>query len=138
VSLAAFLTARLEEDEAAARAACGNDWRPGGAAWILRGHPSETQMIRTDAGLTVVYDEGSPSEDEAAHIARHDPARVLREVKAHHALVGAYSAVALNFARVDETCCEYSTRTALEGACTGLAAIWEDHPDYRQPGEWAP
>jgi hypothetical protein len=34
--------------------------------------------VEDERGETVVYDEGAPLEEEAAHIAFHDPAAVLR------------------------------------------------------------
>jgi hypothetical protein len=140
--LIAFLNARLDEDEAAAKDASGSDWRPGGSVWMMRAHPSEVQMVRTDAGLAVIHDDGSPSDAEAIHIARHDPARVLREVAAKRRIVG-------------ELANEVNTIDADRDGWTGVhdrdlaadpllgevmlrtvAAIYSDHPDYRQ--EWAP
>lgn len=38
--LITFLSARLDEDEAVAKAACGSDWRQGGARWVMRQHLS--------------------------------------------------------------------------------------------------
>lgn len=88
--LIAFLNARLDEDEAEAKA----------AANALNRH------IECDP-------------DNAAHIARHDPARVLREVAAKRAIVERY-AKAPDWAGGEDV--------------RLLAAVWSDHPDYRQ--EW--
>jgi hypothetical protein len=50
--------------------------------------------VEDERGQTVVYDEGAPLEEEAAHIALHDPAAVLRRCAAdrkileHHAPTG--------------------------------------------------
>ena len=38
--------------------------------------------VTDERGETVVYDEGAPLEEEAAHIAMHDPAAVLRRCEA--------------------------------------------------------
>ncbi len=77
----AFIKARLDEDEAAAK------------AWLPFGNP-----------------------DAAAreHIARQDPGRVLREVEAKREIIRVCGRV-------------YVLRC--------LAAVYSDHPDYRQ--EWA-
>ncbi len=115
--LIAFVSARLGEDEAAARLAAreGGTWK--------QDHPGSGAAI-SSLGGTVVYDEGSPDEYQAAHIARHNPARALREVAFKQAILGQY-------------------RTAAGWSSDNwplslrlLAAIWSDHPDYRQ--EWAP
>lgn len=85
------LAARLDEDEAVAQAACGNSDDPAvraaGGRWALRDHPSNSAMIRDENGDVVVYNEGSPTDEEAFHIARHDPARVLRFVDAARAII---------------------------------------------------
>ena len=75
------LAARLDEDEAAAKLAA----REGGA-WT-QGDPGQGSCAITSLGGTVVYDEGSPDEYQAAHIARHDPARALRFVAAVRAII---------------------------------------------------
>lgn len=92
-ALTVFLAARLDEDEAAARAAT-----PG--AWKIR---PRLEGVCIDAGE---YDQviapgvvscgsycygGTSSVDisdaDAAHIARHDPARVLAEIAAKRTLI---------------------------------------------------
>jgi hypothetical protein len=102
--LAAFLTARLDEDEAAARESYYE-----GQRWITE----EEGVYRwPDDELVQMADRKA----DARHIARHDPARVLREVEAGRKLV-----------------------TVTEGSrflLKILAAIYSDHPDYRP--EWAP
>ena len=80
-----FLQARFAQEEALARAATSGPWeacavghtgfhvvRPvGGSEWI-------SQVTRNDR---------VEQEADASHIARHDPARALREVQAKHAIV---------------------------------------------------
>jgi hypothetical protein len=84
LSIVDFLNARLTEDETAAKAA-------GGQAWHQYDARHEHGRIQDEDGEVVTYDEGAPTEGQAAFIARHDPARVLREVAAKRALLAAAS-----------------------------------------------
>lgn len=132
--LAAFLNARLDEDEAAARAAGGRSWRqpdpertPG---WVEDDSDSIDRIV--------VYDEGAPTAGQAAHIARHDPARVLREVEAGRIILARY---ADTLARMEDD--DYPAGVARDQGreyedfvLPCLAAAWSDHPDYDQ--EWEP
>jgi hypothetical protein len=78
--ITAFVTARLDEDERTAKAAA----RPGGEDWHADPDPDAwgalagTGVLRAD-GNGVAMAIGSYAAD---HIARHDPARVLREAAA--------------------------------------------------------
>jgi hypothetical protein len=116
--LVSFLAARLDEDEAAALA-CQT---PG--PWVAATHPSVSWIVTGADGDCVVSNEGSPTPEEAAHIARHDPARVLREVAAKRAIVASYEDAATH---------EFA---GLQVAVGHLAAAYGEHPDYRP--EWAP
>ena len=138
--LTAFLSARLDEDEAAAKAAASTDHttlfsKPDMFAAEWRSHDSAV-MVESDAG-PVVYDEGVPTVAQAAHIARHDPARVLREVVAKRSLIEDHTGQCC----VNDTCCGeiagYFDSEAGDPCpvLLVLAAIYSDHPDYRQ--EWA-
>jgi hypothetical protein len=104
--LAAFVTARLDEDEAIAKAALDN-------ALGIEGE------LAQQAGPCV-------GETGYAHIARHDPARVLRQVEAVRALLAAYQPSGQGVA--------YTLEAGLEFALGHLAAAWSDHPEYR--AEW--
>lgn len=77
--LVEFLTARLDEDERIARAATER------APWSH--NADDYWMITGTDGDVVVYDESAPTDAEAAHIARHDPARVLADVAAKRAIL---------------------------------------------------
>ena len=117
-----FLLARIAEDEAVAREA-----QPG--AW---------QLVRGDivgsSGETIAGGDyhSFTDPDTAAHIARHDPARVLAECAAKRDLIRVCTA-------------ELSGRD-IEGAMSDgddgpwladhvlhtLASIYADHPDYQE------
>jgi hypothetical protein len=118
-TLAGFLAARLDEDEAAAK------------AWLPFGNP-----------------------DAAAreHIARHDPARVLREVEAKRAIIGEqtsdHAPVESEYGGLtcrtcvawqdDEGVHEFGISIPERWPCRvarAAAAVYSDHPDYDP--EWA-
>ena len=140
--IAAFLAARLDEDEAAAKLAA----REGGT-WT-QDDPVRYPGSISSLGGPVVYDEGAPDEYQGTHIARHDPARVLREVAAKRAILSEHAHVAAStpsFRKGPEPfgcfTCDYVPGEGTYGGgwCTTvriLAAIWSDHPDYEQ--EWQP
>jgi hypothetical protein len=96
--LAAFVKARLDEDEAAAKAASPGPW----FSWIEgRDHRGGDSFIQTagDYDMTVNYQvrEYGPKgiaqwQADQDYIACRDPARALREVEADRALLHAYEA----------------------------------------------
>jgi hypothetical protein len=47
--------------------------------------------VEDERGETVVYDEGAPLEEEAAHIALHDPANVLRRCAADRKILAVHA-----------------------------------------------
>ena len=133
--LMAFIAARLDEDEAAARRVEGT-WREEAESIgviLVDGEPLIEGHI---TGLT-------------AHIVRHEPARVLREVEAKRAILALHN-------RTHECPIGSTVQSAVKGPwlyiasehvevagtewpCTTLrqfADIWSDHPDYR--AEWKP
>jgi len=123
-----FLRARLDEDEKAARAAGGHVW---GAmvvnevhldADVLRDHPELRSQQRIAS---------TERPDQQDYIARHDPARALREVETKRRILdyceksrwvrnqtGEGDAY-----RVGET-------DAYETVVHQLAAVYADHPDF--------
>lgn len=143
-----FLLARIAEDEAAARASSGStvegqvgSWTlaPGGDEWAAHEGDLEVEvLVALRPGLPLpprvmegkwsqlayweTYDANSGTFTTvmpvAQHIARHDPARVLRECAAKRELVDAWH---------DEHGGGHVLKT--------LAAVYSDHPDYRQ--EWS-
>lgn len=79
-----FLITQIEADEAVARAAM-KPRRADDGRWSVGDHPMDERRIE---GIGIeIYDEGGHDEHQAAHIARHDPARVLRECAAKRAIV---------------------------------------------------
>jgi hypothetical protein len=91
--LVEWLRARLDEDEATARAAAGDVYIDDtGARWSRPDPEYRPGRIVDAAGCVITYDEGSPADSEAEHIARWDPARVLSEVAARRATLALHVA----------------------------------------------
>lgn len=126
--LIAFLKARLDEDEVAAKASAAHS---GSASWDLRpDDPYEefpAKVALAGAAYPFPWVVACDPED-GAHIARHDPARVLREVEAKRALVGWH--VPLEDCEPPQcvVCLEYMPCRTLRA----LAAAYSDHPDFDQ------
>lgn len=80
--IVAFLRARLAEDEAAAKAAHPGPWSAD-ATQVTAPSADGFHIPDSIADGTLYGDMHEPmNEADAAHIARHDPARVLTEVEA--------------------------------------------------------
>lgn len=126
--LVAFLRARIAEDDAAARSATQGEW-----VWSREFVTPPGYHHRTIGPL---------EPGDAAHIARHDPARVLREVEAKRRVVDecAYWEAKVQEAAADPTVIPYpSLADRYEVAFAVLRALgtaYADHPDYRE--EWRP
>lgn len=108
-----FLNARLDEEQAAARAAAPGPWKR-----------EDTKVF--DAAGNPVAETGDPT--AAEHITRHDPARVLHEVALRRRLVR----------EVDEYTRFSRDRLAGEMArqiLGALAGAYTDHPDFAP--DWA-
>jgi hypothetical protein len=132
--LVAFLRARLDEDEAAAKAAAGvagPDW-----AWKtdVTLDDEVTDYLIAPGGTLLADTRGGSDGDLAEHIARHDPARVLREVEAARAIVAAY--LKAKGIEPDDWADDPALCEGLHMAIYARAAVYSDHPDYRQ--EWKP
>ncbi|MFH8717261.1 DUF6221 family protein [Streptomyces zaomyceticus] len=89
MELVEFLTARLNEDEQAALAAtwdadASRRWNP---HLIEKPRWGWGVVDDMDAGVTVVEPAAADAAAVAQHMARHDPARVLRDVAAKRRLV---------------------------------------------------
>jgi len=141
MTLTEFLTSRLAEEKAVA-SACQSP-----SPWQVSSHPSASSLVDDAAGNPLIYDEGSPSAEEAAHIARHDPARALREVAVMRAILAGLEDEQARRLTLRDSMATEGNRSYAEGFADALgdclyrlrrqwAAIWSDHPDYDQG--WAP
>lgn len=124
--LVAFLTARLDEDEAAA-AEAGED---SGPEWRWQPEELPGMVVASGSGEIVVYDEGRPTGAGGAHIARYDPARVLAGVAAKRAILAAYERQFTERKSHPGDLAASGALLALHGAVKALAAVYSGHPDY--------
>ncbi|MEU8829364.1 DUF6221 family protein [Streptomyces sp900116325] len=153
-TLVQFLRARLDDDERTARGTTMPlDWHQGpgddpewtSAEMVLMWPPEFHTPYEQDKhwrGLTA-----EPA-GLAAHIARHDPARVLAEVEAKRQLVKLHGRATLRAGGgaqyfATETVCrscepnhQFPERSWPCPTLRLLALPYADHPDYRP--EWAP
>jgi len=123
VSITEFITARLGEDEQQALSAS-----PG--PWHLNAEHDEVIAIDGIEVCTAHALSNNQLRNTARHIARHDPARVLREVAAKRKIVEAAS-ITLDIYSGGSTFIDFVIETLRR-----LAVAWEDHPDYDQA--WRP
>lgn len=133
MTIVEFLNARIDEEEADARAATPGRWFP------------EGKGVSDSDGIEFVE---APRRD-VSHIARHDPARVLREVTMKRDLLALHKPGKADFYDVDQcdhcadqchsssglSCEEPDARYPCDTVRT-LATVHADHPDYQQ--EWKP
>ncbi|MFI0233131.1 DUF6221 family protein [Streptomyces sp. NPDC017086] len=147
--LVQFLRARLDEDEALAREAPPGPWHIGNAV-----DPTQPCHVHTFPGARMVAD--GLNWLVAAHVVRHDPARVLREVEAKRKIVDTYlppdadphpGLPCINYEgqrpiHYDdvEPCWRHqkaNERLVRHDYVLRLLALpYADHPDYR--AEWRP
>ena len=123
MTLTEFLLARIAEDEKAARKAARFPYdEPTDAPW-------ERARLAVASGVSTSSD---------AHIARHDPARALRECEAHRALVESAQMIIDSFGDWDATPGALAMwpdvsrreRSQAHARLHALADIYSDHPDY--------
>jgi len=119
--LIAFVKARLDEEEAAAKAAAE---RTGSPDW----HLAETGDGR-DVVMMGAHEHGCHAV-LGAHIALHDPARERGEVAAKRRILAEYKGAVAITGEDDQ----YAAGLAM--AILSFAAVWSGHPDYRD--EWKP
>ncbi|MFB8393670.1 DUF6221 family protein [Streptomyces yangpuensis] len=124
--LVQFLRARLDEDEQTARAAGGTWWAP----------PDLPGQVHDSGGINI--EAKLPS--FAAHIARHDPARVLAEVDAKRQILRRLEGAESTLGAAEKGTVPHDLMTGAvnswRDAVRLLALPYADHPDYRQ--EWKP
>jgi Family of unknown function (DUF6221) len=142
MGIAEFAAARLDEDEAAAKAAAEVDEPP----WHAEpANPAEYADLMNGRGGWIAYHEGVLTTLVAQHIARHDPARELREVEVKRKILALHRAEQWNIddQPADIHCAECTTDDDLYkpqlypcGTTRLIAAAWSDHPDY--DASWSP
>jgi hypothetical protein len=133
LSIVDFLNARLKADQDAAEAArdlMDEPWK------IFPEGPEEENYsggYRISSGVTIA---GHVEEAKAAHIARHDPARVLREVTAKRAIIemAAYRLTAAEELEAKGVESTGELRAPAEYLLSTLAAIYSNHAEFRE--EW--
>lgn len=146
--LIAFVRARLDEEEAAAKNCADSS---GNLSWsdctvmasgdhTIRTVPGNRPVARVRLADSAARDGRTLNPVACAnHIARHDPARVLRDIEADRKLLAAYQkTLSLPPGRDPqvEGEDEIGWRLALEFAIKLRAARFSDHPDYDQG--WKP
>ncbi|WP_406000710.1 DUF6221 family protein [Streptomyces sp. NBC_00829] len=145
--LVAFLRARLDEDQQLADAAPPGPWdaRPSDAAdlWTVLGPYGAYSRFNADEDVRTVTAYrlevagsdigagGVRSREAAEHMARHDPARVLREVEAKRRIVEEANLYLCDSGPL----CGYRSKHG-HNVLRLLALPYVDHPDYRE--EWRP
>lgn len=130
--LVAFLRARLDEDEAVALAVSNGPHSP--ETWTAKSYKEGARNWRVDGQVSVVVD-GAFGPD-AAHIARHDPARILAEIEGKRQIIREWEDAKAT-AEADRT--DVSARVAMLAfgiALRAVAAPCTAHPDYKP--EWTP
>ncbi|MCM1972297.1 DUF6221 family protein [Streptomyces sp. G1] len=145
-----WLRAQLDEDERIARAATPGPWRydPGKHHHIVGTPLFEEAVFAGPPGSDATCVAGTGETDDrqsmadAAHIARHDPARVLREVDAKRQLLTELEAAesAMDQASRDGDTIRYNSVRAewvvLRRVVRRDAAVYAHRPGYRP--EWRP
>lgn len=162
--LVKFLRARLDVEEQVAREATMGPWQNAPTAShhaTATGRTEEAVFAAPpDKGATIVATTGVPSQRQnlvnAEHIARHDPARVLRDVEAKRRIVDAYlppgadphpGLPCINYEGQDpadyddyDSCSRHLEATKhrfhTDYVLRLLALSYADHPSYRE--EWRP
>lgn len=139
MTIVEFLWARLDEDEQVARRATAGRW-----AWIDPGGRHKIALvavIATDWQMVVPSGSGDvyPSRWDADHIARHDPARVLREVEAKRRIVELHSETELQNDEGENVGAGCADCAHFDWPCETLrllALSYADHPGYDE--SWRP
>jgi Family of unknown function (DUF6221) len=115
MTIVEFLEARLTEDELAANAA--TDASPEWQAYY-----DYRDVKDLDGHFVVQADSHHPTTAQAAHIARHSPARALRECEAKRAIIA-------EFLRRDALG-DLPGRSAVEDTLKTISTVYSSHQDY--------
>ncbi|MCP2343249.1 DUF6221 family protein [Actinomadura rupiterrae] len=145
--LVEFLRARIAKDEQIARACSGAAWRPSPPGSVSLDTPSGEPSADTSGGSGASGAPGqAPSgrpgfvaeaenETYAEHIARHAPARVLREAAAKRLILDEYAKAAWLLSSGHRSDAAEAAQTVRVAALRALASAYADHPAYRP--QWA-
>ncbi|MEV7492180.1 DUF6221 family protein [Streptomyces anulatus] len=131
-----FLRARLDEESTEAQAASS---KPGGGRWKAVLDPEDLTAVcgqhkPGEPGYPDLPVVASPDDHETSvHIARQDPARVLREVEAKRELLADYERFVAERRRLMGG---WDSYPEVSPVLTAFAAVYSDHPDYWD--EWRP
>ncbi|QVJ03041.1 hypothetical protein KGD82_13485 [Nocardiopsis eucommiae] len=130
-----FLNARLDEGEAAAQAVIDAGGRSGWEA-VPIAELDGRRALTGGSSIFAVMDPVPEGRACAEHAARHDPARVLREVAAKRKMLELHAngCPGINYC---VSC--WNGNESLDWPCPTvrtLASAHADHPDYAP--EWAP
>lgn len=137
--LVEFLRARLDEDEQTARAAVAAPWTADSGS-VFGGEPPNQGDFGEVHILPAASNEYDPDEATAAHIARHDPRRVLAEVDAKRQIIREHQKLPLRL--TCKTCVSWIDNEIPERRIYPchtlrlLALPYASHKDYRE--EWRP
>lgn len=137
MTLVKFLTAMidLDEDGAVAAAVAGPKWKYADSYGSMQ--------IESEDGTNITHDQEGLSDSvrgfAGPHIARHDPARALREVEAKRRIIERARLVLDSWARAEAGqggAVSYPDVTRRErsfwlSTLADMAAVYSDHPDYR-------
>jgi hypothetical protein len=128
--LAGWLTAQVDDDEAAAKAAQEAAPEQSGRwhAAYARGDldPSDWLIATAPLSLTPAAGPGL-SQAAAMHIARYDPARALREAAFKRKVIAMAALEVVDGREVD-----YDVRDALDEVLRDMAEVYRDRPGYQQ------
>lgn len=142
LSIDAFITARLDEDEGIAREAADVDAE--GPSWRIRKVQHNGMYVFGEGQIAPPGGKLGMSEDaQTIHVARHDPARVLREVAWKRHLLGFALAAFSQESKIGERPGRDPETNAYDKGRADtarfmlrlLAMSWSSHPDFR--AEWS-
>jgi len=116
--LVEWLRAQLDVDERIARGCSGSGWREYPTNWV---------SVPSSDRVALVVNDG-----DRAHVIRHDPARVLREIDAKRRIIAEHDIRSRPLGeRMDCQSYDFPCKTLRL-----LALPYDDRPGYRK--EWRP
>ena len=141
-----WLGVQLDEDERIARVATPGPWewkREHGEVWQATDEgwlDYSGEYIAGPEDRATLFGPGMTPHADAVHIARHDPARVLREIDAKRQIIAKHPSINVSDLGSDcGTCVWPGTVMAAPSPCPTLRLLalpYADRPGYRE--EWRP